>query len=419
MPSTRPSRSFLRRCGAAAIITIATISTLAMPAQAQPGGFGGGMGAMGRDMFAAPFSTREMDRYGDFLGLSSEQKEVVRMLVEAQVDAFQTRARTIRDKMDQIREEFREYRDPSVWEGMQGMMEEFRDFRAETEKALLGDVQAILTAEQAEKWPELERTMRRDRTIRRGLMSGERLDVVRLVEEANLADDIKRNLQPVLSQYAMDLDRALIKRNEFQDEAMQKMGEIMRTGDMDTAQKLLEEGRQYSLAVKDINKRYARQVESMLPDEPRAAFADQVARVSFPDIYRPSYTSRALDAAVGFNDLTEDQKTRITALRDSFNRDTASVNRRLAETTEQQEMTMTVQQMFRRGFGGEEGQDADLRREKRELDRTSLERLREALTPAQIERLPRRDEGRGDGGQQRMGPGGGGDRRGPQRNPPT
>ncbi len=412
MPATHTTRGFVRRLGAATVMALAAVSMLATPTQAQPGGFGGGMGAMGRDLFSAPFSTREMERYGDFLALTQEQKEVVRMLVEAQVDAYQTRARTIRDKMDQIREEFREYRDPSVWEGMQGMMEEFRDFRLETEKALLGDVQAILTAEQAEKWPELERTMRRDRTIRRGMMSGERLDVIRLVEEAELPDDVKGNLQPVLAQYAMDLDRALIKRNEFQDEAMQKMGEIMRTGDMDTAQKLLEEGRQYSVAVKDINKRYARQVEAMLPDEPRAAFADQVARVSFPDIYRPSYTGRALDAAIGFNDLTADQQARITALRDSFNRDTAVLNRRLAEATEQAEMTMTVQQMFRRGFGGEEGQDAELRREKRDLDRSSLERLREVLSAEQAERLPRRDENRGRDG-------GGGERRGPQRNPPT
>lgn len=415
--------SLKRRFGVMVGVAVFGVSMLASPAAAQPGGgfggaFGGMGGGMGREMFAAPFSTREMERYGEFLGLTQEQREVVRMLVEAQVEAFQAQARVVRDKMDQIREEFREYRDPSVWEGMQGVMENFRRFREESEKTLLGDVQAILTSAQAERWPALERTMRRDRTIRRGLMSGERLDLVRMVEEANLEADVKAPLEPVLEQYAIDLDRALIQRNAFQDEAMQRMGEIMRNQDMDTAQKLLEEGRQYSVAVKDINRRYARQIESMLPDGAREAFAAQVARVSFPDVYRPSYTSRALDAAIGFNDLTEDQKARITAIRDSFNRETNVLNRRLAEAIEQSEMTMTVQQMFRRGFGGEEGQDAELRRQKRDLDRSSLERLRDVLTQAQIQRLPSRDEG-----DRRGGPGQGGgqqqQRRVFERNPPT
>lgn len=410
---------FLRRLGAAALMAVAGVTLVAIPAQAQPGGFGGGggMGMMGREMFSAPFSVREMDRYGELLALSQEQRDVVRLLVESQVETFQTKARAIRDKMEEIREEFREYRDPSVWEGMREIMEDFRVFRENAEKSLMGDVQAILTQEQSAKWPMIERTMRRDRTVRRGLMSGERIDVIRIVEEANVGEEVMQTLQPVLDQYAVDLDRALIRRNAFQDNAMGRMGDIMRTGDMDTAQKLLEEGRAFSIEVRDINRRYARQVESMLPDGVREAFAAHVQRVSFPDVYRPSYTSRALDAAIGFNDLSDDQQARIKALRDSFNREVTVLNRRLSDAIEQSETTMTVQEMFRRGFGGEGMAGDDIRGEKRNLDRTSLERLREVLTPEQVQRLPRRDEGdRRDGGQR---PGQGGQQRRGGFNPPT
>lgn len=393
---------------------------LATPAFAQGGGgFGGGpgmMGGMGRDLMGAPFSTRDLERFVQLLKLDAEQKDVVEVLLEAHVEQFQAKAQAIRDKMETARNEFREYQDASVWEGVGKAMTEFRTERVKMETQFMDDLKAVLNEQQAQAFPSFERANRREKTMRRGLMSGERMDVVRLVEEAKLTPEEISPLAAVLDQYSVDLDRELIKRNAYQEEAMGQAGDLFRNQDMEKAQKLLEDGRKLSVAVRDINRKYARQVQELLPEAKRAEFASAIQRASFPDIYRPSYTSRVFEAVMGFTDLTEDQRAQVAPARDSYSRSLSDLNAKLAEDTEKTEMEMSIEGMFRRGFGGEEGPAGELRRQRRDLDRSALENLRKILTPEQIERLPARDEsGEGRGGPGQDGGRGG---QGQRRNPP-
>jgi hypothetical protein len=181
------------------------------------------------------------------------------------------------------------------------------------------------------------------------------------------------------------------------------VGQLFRDGDMDKAQDLLEKGREASIAVRDVNAKFARQIEGMLPADKQAAWKDAVRRASFPQIYRPSQASRALEAAAGFSDLDDSQRTSLAALQATYSRDSASVNSRLAEEQQKAEETMTIGQIMRRGRGGGGGQDegpmGDLRRERRDLDRTTLESLKKILKPEQVERLPSNDDRGGQGRQ--------------------
>jgi Spy/CpxP family protein refolding chaperone len=401
----------LRTIGMA--IGMALVTGLASnPASAQPGGgFGGG--GFGRGMFGETINSRDMQRYQDFLRLTPEQREMVKVLFDGYTAQSRDLGEAMRKKMEQVRNDFQDTRDPSVWQGLQGAMEQMRASRQKMESSFMDDFKAVLTAEQATRWPELERTMRRDRMLPRGLMSGERLDVIRLVEDANLPPEARANAELVLEQYKVDLDRALVKRTEVTEDAMRQAGELFRTGDMERAQGLLEKARSASSEVRDLNRRYARQIEALLPDDKKAAWQDAVKRASFPQVYRPSLAGRSLEAAAGFGDLDDSQRTAIEALRGSYLRDSSGINDKLAAAQEDMENTMTVGQMMRRGRGGpDDGPMGDLRRQRRDLDRTALDNLKKILKPGQIERLPQ-DQADDQGGPRQFGPGGpGGGRRG-------
>src|SRR5262249_12730482 len=145
----------------------------------------------------------------------------------------------VRTKMDDVRSEFRDTQDPTVFAKMQDSMKSFRDARKKMDDGFSNDVKALLTPKQLEVWPTVERSARRESGLRRGLISGERVDLVTLVDDLKPAEDLKTNLKPILEQYEQDLDRELVKRNQFQEKNMDKVGELMRTGDTDAAQKLI------------------------------------------------------------------------------------------------------------------------------------------------------------------------------------
>ena len=71
--------------------------------------------------------------------------------------------------------------------------------------------------------------------------------------------------------------------------------------------------------LRDVNKRYARQVETTLPDEAtKTKFNDEVRKASFPSIYRSSRGIRTVDDAAKLTSLTPEQKTSIDTIKEQF-----------------------------------------------------------------------------------------------------
>ncbi len=387
------------------------------------GGFGGGMG----QLFDGPVNTKELESYASLLGLDATQKQAAQALHDAATAEFAAKAKAMRDKMDAARNEARDSGDPSVFRAIQNQMADFMKTREATEKSFLDDYKALLTPGQLEKWPAVERLRRREHTVGRGLLSGERVDLVKIVDDLKLPADARQPLTPTLDQYEVDLDRELAKRNEIYDLAQAKIREMMAGGgdfrqmmsaDNPEINDLFKKGREAATRVRDVNRKYARQIESALPDAQRSQFDASVQRESFPRIYRPSHATRVVDAAAAMPELDSNQKAAISAIKETFTRDLGAINKDMEAAQEEQEMTVTPQQMFR--MGGDAGKMGELRNKQRDLENDTVKRVQELLTPAQRDRLPKRDQapdGNGNGPRQRGQPGQGGP--GGNGQPPT
>jgi hypothetical protein len=304
--------------------------------------------------------------------------------------------------MQKLRDEMRDSEDR---EGLMAKMQEsfrkVRDERKKQDEGFANDVKAILTPEQVEKWPAVERMQRREAGVRRGFISGERVDLFMLVDDNQVSADGKAAAAAALKDYELELDRELIKRNEWQEKQFTKMNELRQEGDFDGIQKLVEEGRQLDVKVRDVNRKYAKQIEGSLPEADKAAFHNAFKQASFPDVYRETRAAEALSVAAKLKDLTTEQAESLAALRASHEKTLNPLNDNLAKEVEAAEMNFNIGQAWQGGRGGDDDSPAGkLRREKRDLDRTTIESLRKILTPAQAEKLPKPEErdGRGGGG---------------------
>ncbi len=373
-----------------------------------PGGPGGGrmMGGMmgGRGMFgggANPIEPRQFARYEAKLNLTDDQKDAAQTLFEgyqaelkAADDAAQARRREAMEK-------FRESQDPGAFDAVREVMQKAQEQRAKAEKSLLTDVQSLLSKDQQAQWAGVERAYRRDQGLKRGRLSGERMDVTLLVEDAKLDDKAAAAVAPVLEQYENALDRELAARNAVYDDIEKKIGEIMRSGDVEEAQKELDRARDAGLKVREINKRYARQALEALPEDKRAEFATLVKRATQPGVYRESRVARHLDAAAKFGDLDETQKKAIEDLRSRHAREYGQLQDRLAAALEEQELKISAADLagrFRGGPGANQGPGQDIRDEMRTYEDGAAQQLKGILKPAQLEQLPKddgQDAGRG------------------------
>jgi hypothetical protein len=374
-----------------------------VPALAQPGGgFGRGL--------EPGVSSRDLGQIEKILAMGDEQTELLHVLHEGYQEQFRARAEAVRQKMREAREKAQETGDWSVMRDLREDFESFADEREAMDSAFMSDVRAILTADQEGRWPKVEMAMHRSQHLGRGLIRGERVDLVAVLDGLEIEDaSVREQITPIVDRYEIELDRQLMKRVEVYEDGFRRMGELRRDGDMEGLQELMDKGRDASLRVRDVNERFARQLAGALPGDLGARFDAAVKREAYPDVYRPGHARLSLDAARGFSDLTEDQSARVAALASSFDRDMGAVNEKLVDALRTEEEDATIETMFRRGRGGDrDGPVAEIRRAKRTLDREFVDKLKEILSEDQVERLPEppRERQGGPGGRFQRGGGG-------------
>lgn len=351
---------------------------------------------------APEIQRRSVDKYAEMLGLDEGQREMVLALYEGYLGAIQRARSEMREAMREIRAEFEDSRDPSVWERAPAIQEAYANQSAEIERGFFADLRSLLSDEQAAGWEKVERHRRREVGLRGGSLSGESVDLIALVDGLKLEDARTAELDEALEAYEAAMDRALAEKAEILKGIERDQPEPGRpmAFDAEQFQEMLRKGREAGQKVVDVNETYARLIKAALAEAHHATFDRAYRAAAFPEVYRETYGMRCVSAAMGFEDLSEDQRAAIEELKSSFERELEAINERHRQALVDEERNsesgsvMLGGAMMRMQFG-EEDEDSPVgavRKEKRELDERVRERLAKILKPEQLERLPKRSD---------------------------
>jgi hypothetical protein len=343
-----------------------------------------------------------VDKYAELLGLDEGQREMALALHEGYVAAIRGARSEMQEGMREIRAEFEESRDPSVWERASAIQEAYANQSAKIEQGFFADLRSLLSDGQSAAWEKVERHRRREVGLRGGSLSGESVDLIALVDGLKLADGRTAELDEALEAYEAAMDRALAEKAEILREMEQdrpRPGQPM-AFDAEQFQEMLRKGREAGQKVVDVNETYARRIKAAMAETHHASFDKAYRVAAFPEVYRETYGMRCLSAALGFEDLSADQRTAIAELKSSVERELEAINERHRQALVEQERNseggavMLGGAMMRMQFGEEdEGSPVGVaRKEKRELDERARERLAKILRPEQVERLPKRSD---------------------------
>jgi len=370
------------------LVAAMAICILPTPSVAQMGA----IRAMG-GMTTPSINARQLRQYSEILGLSPDQKKAAEELLTGYEAEYLAAVSRLTELQKGLQEEFAQTGDFTIMQDVMG--DAFKKFRKridKTEKGLIDDLQAILTADQTDRWPLVERLHRRKNTINWGSLSGESVDLVEIVDGLRLAPSDSAGVKETLDLYSIDLDRELVARNKLVDEQVATWLEGMMNPDMEKIQAQQKDLRSASEKILALNKRYARQLEGQLPPDVRQEFVDRVLLSSYPVVYRKSHTLRSIEIAEKFEGLDPATAEALKNLKDQYGREIASANKAWADAiTENENSEKSAQEALAAQFTRQMPENVKTAKEARDaIDEKTMTSLRALLTEEQQKKLPDR-----------------------------
>jgi len=382
-----PRTGSTARTLAVLLLAALTLSPLAPAARAQPfPGF-----EMTPTDVDPSMSSRHLDRYGDLLGLNEDQRATVAMLHEGTMAQLREITEGIVAVIEKAVEERDQDGNPLAI--MEVIGEHMGDLQERVEQAtgeFFGNVRALLTAEQQERWPAVERLRRRFRLSPQLMfVNGAQVDLTTVLHSL----DIERTpeLDRGVHAYELDLDRGLAPYEKMARDAQEGVMQAMSEMDFEAVNELFGESYKVGLRVRDINTRHLRLLTAALPAEDASRVTDEYNRRAFPDVYRDPHVVDAIEAARGFADLTKGQRDRIDRVMTEYRREAAGLNAEWVAAIEEQqsEAPESFMELGMRMSGmNPSGPVGDAKADREALDERTLDKLSEILTADQVERLP-------------------------------
>lgn len=393
--------------GFLAAATVATVGFFA-PTAVEAQGFRGGM----MEAMRPTYSSDDLRILSDVFELSDDQRIIIQVLIDDYSESFRAGAAVVREEMETIFQQLRDGGNRENWREMiekaQAPLEAWRKKADNLNNQFLADFKATLTEPQVERWPTFERRMRREKGMPQGALSGERVDLFKVVDSMDLKE-YRDQIDPVLETYAVQLDEALRQRESDMQRAEQDIRQAMQNMDFDKGLAAIDRQSKLRMRIRDTNEMFAQQIRGVLPQALGDEFYHNVLEAGYPQVYNDTWGQRLFEAALNLPDIDETLRGSIDAFRTAHEQRLAAINDRLTKAIRENEPKQLQRQirMMQARMNNERPQPVedpvrDLMRERSDMEQLAATQLRSLLTDAQWEKLPRREERMRDGG----GPGG-------------
>jgi hypothetical protein len=238
---------------------------------------GGGSGA-------GAISRVSVERYAVMLGLDETQLAAALTMHEGYAAQMKEARAELRRGMEEARRAAEESDERGgLMEQMNKASSTMRTTSETLERAFMDDLRAILTEAQSQRFVRVERARRREVAAREATVSGEAVDLGRVVAAA--APGVATpELAEAMEVYELELDRLIQARPE-----PMAMGGGPGGGmpiDIEKMQATMKERSESGKKIAEANDRHARKIEALLPEGTRAAFRREFDRQAFPRVFR-------------------------------------------------------------------------------------------------------------------------------------
>ena len=307
------------------LLGLAFVMAASTPASAQ---FGDQAGF--REVFRPDFYRRDMQLYADYLRLEEWQRPIVEILLDDYQVNFDLGTKECRDRMSMLKDELQANPENAMKIALRPIRE-WEEEKRELKRTLIDSIQGQLSPLQIQRWPNLERAMRREKELPQGTLPGESMNIFVAIQELDLSPSEKQSIEPTLLEYELAVDAALARRRETMDKYQDVLKDAMISKDTDSGLNALRKIGETRSAVCNLHMKAVEDLLTALPEESAASFRQAVLANGFPTIYEETRVDRLLVAVRKLKDLTPDQSDQIDAIELRYQDDLAIANSLLLE----------------------------------------------------------------------------------------
>ncbi len=289
-------------------------------------------------------------------------------------------------------------------------------------KVVLDGIEGTLTADQKPNWTKFQRFLRREKTMESAILSGEATNLLLVMDQSGLSQPSIDLSVKSLDDYEVQLDNALVAREEYLEQSAPKLMRSVLDGDVDAAKAIAKRQIALRKSVREVNDQFRTLIVGAMPAEDGAKFNQAALDAAFRRIYRTTSTQSAFTKALEMADLTPEVIAAVQNLQGVYLAELAVANEKLVAATRKYEPDQRLEEteriigllsgtsfgsgMFGRGGSGTPDPVGELDDARDELNKRFLDQLKALLSPEQQAQLPApQGRGRGQDGQGRFGSG--------------
>lgn len=367
---------------------------LAAPAAAQFGGDAGLANAFRQD-----FYRRDLLIFNEVLDLEDWQRPIIDVLLDDYAASFEAGLAGMRDEISKIRVDLGGEDGTRIMERMMGPLAAWEREKAVLRDQFLANVQTQLGPGQIDRWPALERALRREKDLPQSELSGEGVDLVAVVGRLDLPGTVRNDIEPTLVEYEAQLDAALVTRTQRIESLQPAVREAMQAMDFERGLQVMQQIMAARIEVRNAQDRGIEAIAEAMPQEQADLFRREAWEIAYPKVYGPNPTIAFIAAAKAIAGLTPEQAEGIASIERDYLAQLDVRDARLRELyriEEPKEPQRRFERIIRRQRGetpsrelaGEPQSIRDVRGEREELGRRTREAILALLTPDQTANLP-------------------------------
>ena len=269
------------------------------------------------EVFQPDYYRRDMQLFMDYLKLEPWQKPIVEMMIEDYQISFDAGTQSCRDEMQNLKEEM--MADPA--NAMQIALRPIQEWEREKgvmKLELIENIRTQLSPLQMERWPSLDRAMRREKDLPKGQIPGESMNLFVVLHGMELTPADVQGIDPALLDYEVKLDRALEDRNKTLKQHQKKIQDAMVEKNIDVGMAALKRISESRAVVCAIHFSALDEISANLSPEKAEEFKKAVLKNSFPEIYEETIVDKVLKTIRRDESLQPEQITLVDQIESRY-----------------------------------------------------------------------------------------------------
>jgi Spy/CpxP family protein refolding chaperone len=356
--------------------------------------FGGQAGFA--DAFRIGFLERDLPLFVQTLKLEEWQRPIVESLLQSYQADFTVGVEEVRDEMRKMTERIATTREDQVMSMILEPLDGWNRARTQLRMEFLTNVKAQLSSEQLSNWPHFERTLRRDKSLPKGELMGESIDLFLVSRNLRMPYEVQESLDPIMMEYEVSLDLSLDARDTRIDSLQDQIKDAMASMDFELGLSAMDQIMSARVRVREVQDEYLLRITELLPAEWSETFEETAMKKAYPKVYRPTPIEQLLKTVRSIPTLTSEQRMQLDAIEADFDLQRGALEMRLLHAYRQHEPgepRRRVQAMLdRREGNARQSRSATpmdtIAAERNDLVAETRRRILAVLNPEQIGDMP-------------------------------